>query len=221
MSDGKDLNERGQAHSTLVSAGIPPSIVKHWFVRVCRISLQAWGRFVRAMTVTDSILSAIMRVGIAIAASISLILAIIGIFSVLQRNGNHYISLLNYRRFPSSNQVQFDHIVSNATIRLLSSNDTTRLKPIPPRYSACELSWSGREKSDSETSSLSIIDLALLSEVAYMDDDSEMFVDTESVLNDLFPGLGMSVVSAPRLREEGLHDPCNCSCTKNCHWFWL
>lgn len=198
-SDGKDLKERGQAHSTLVSAGIPPSIIDHWFVRMCRITLRAWGRFVRALAVTDSILSAIVRIGVAIAASISLVLAFIGVFSVLQRNGQYYIKLLSYRHPLGSNEIRFDHIISNSTIRLASPLDVMHLTSVHPRYAACSLSWGG----SASVPGLTVVDLALLSEIAYIDDDSESYAETKRIMNDLFPGFGMTVITAPRLSAEG------------------
>lgn len=212
-SSGYELTERGQDHSTLVSAGIPPSIVNHWFVRMCRVTLAAWGRLVRTLAVTDSILSAIVRVGIALAASISMVLAVIGVCSVLQRNGNYYIKLLDYHRLEASNEVRFNHIISNATIRLVSPNETSRLKSARPRYAACDLSWSGNPDheygfdidNNAKTLGLTVLDLALLSEVAYIDDDSELFADTSHILDDLFPGLGMRVISAPQLNTEGIN----------------
>lgn len=203
--DNRELKERGQAHSTLVSAGIPPSIVDHWFVRMCRVTLRAWGRIVRALAVTDSILSAIVRIGIAIAASISIVLAVIGVCSVLQRNGGYYMKLLSYHRPDGSDTIKFNHIISNSTISLVSSEEPSNfLKPMNPRYAACSLRWDGwTEERDTPATGLTLVDLALLSEIAYIDDDSDNFSETKATLDDLFPGLNMTVVSAPRMSTEG------------------
>ena len=178
---------------------------------MCRITLKAWGRFVRALAVTDSILSAIVRVGVAIAGSISVVLAVIGVCSVLQRNGNYYMKLLSYHHLPNSNEVRFDHIISNATILLASPHDKTHLKPISPRYAACEMRWGGYSDESligdahgcDRPHGLTVLDLAILSEVAYIDDDSKSFVETNKIMKDLFPDLGMTVNIAPRLNTEG------------------
>lgn len=175
----------------------------------------------RALAVTDSILSAIVRVGVAIAGSISIVLAVIGVCSVLQRNGNYYMKLLSYHHLPDSNEVRFDHIISNATIRLMGPHDKTHLKPISPRYAACEMRWAGYDgeplfgstQGRDRAQGLTVLDLAILSEVAYIDDDSESFIETNKIMNDLFPDLGMTVNIAPRLNTEGLlTDLSNLSC---------
>jgi hypothetical protein len=211
FSAAKELFERGQNNSALVSAGIPPSIVNHWCVRACRVSLSMWGGFVRTLTVTDSILGVLLRAGIAFGVLVSMLFAVISILCVVQRNGDYYLKLLNYHRLDRG-VIKFDHIVSNFTLHPWSEQSV--FNRAPPVYAGCAMTWDRGRKYDNRFSTessrlhaehigLTIIDLALLSEIAYYDDDSTDFGESQAILNEMFPGLGMRVVSAPRLKTQG------------------
>ena len=210
FSAAKELFERGQKDSALVSAGIPPGIVNHWCVRACRVSLSMWGGFVRTLTVTDSILGVLLRAGIAFGVLVSILFAVISVLCVVQRNGDYYLKLLNYHLLDNGT-IKFDHIVSNFTLHPWS--EQSRFNRAPPVYAGCAMTWDRGRNYDrlspiysglsSEYVGLTIIDLALLSEIAYYDDDSTDFQESQAILNDMFPGLGMRVVSAPRLKTQG------------------
>lgn len=217
----RELNERGQTHSSLVSMSLPASIKGHWVVDTCRSSVAMWGRIVRALAVTDSILAAALKAGIALAVTIASILAVISVLSVVQRNNGYSFNLLKYGKL-SNGDIHFDHIISNVTLRkspdgyVPSSSSLTR-----PVYASCGLSWSrGGDQdtyyagtstgngasptpSDGELKGFTLLDLALLSEVAYLDDDTPGFRASQEIMEDLFPGLQMEVITAPNSTTEG------------------
>jgi hypothetical protein len=218
----KEMKGRGQLHSSLVSAKLSNSIVHHWFVRLCRIGLKTWGRFVRALTVTDSVLAAILRAGNAIAVFMTIMLAIISVSCVLQRNGKYYVPLLRYEKVNDA-EFKFDHIISNVSLYLhdstcnsinITNEQFDKRVPKTPVYSACEIVWKGGgryyrqnepplKSPPSLDNGMTVLDLAILSEIAYVDDLSVDFSYTQTIIDDLFPGLGFHVNVAPRRDTEG------------------
>jgi uncharacterized membrane protein YhdT len=213
----RELNERGQTHSSLVSVSLPPSIKDHWLVRTCRSTVAMWGRIVRALAVTDSILAAALKAGIALAVTIASILAVISVLSVVQRNNGYSFNLLKYFKLDNGD-IHFDHIVSNITLKRSApgvASPTTLARPV---YASCGLMWSrgGAYEEASSTSSgngaspslpelkgFTLLDMALLSQVAYLDDDTPGFRASQSIMADLFPDLEMEVITAPNSTTEG------------------
>jgi hypothetical protein len=179
-----------------------------------------WGRIVRALAVTDSILAAALKAGIALAVTIASILAVISVLSVVQRNNGYSFTLLKYFKL-SNGDIHFDHIVSNITLkRYVSGASTPPTTLARPVYASCGLTWSrgGAYSEASSTSSgngaspllpdpglkgFTLLDLALLSQVAYLDDDTPGFQASQRIMEDLFPGLGMEVITAPNSTTEG------------------
>ncbi len=85
-------------------------------------------------------------------------------------------------------------------------SNVTAKTPVPV-YAACDALWNSKSGYPVYSkdvfrpdSSLTIVDLALLSEIAYIDDDSPNFTEVQGIINDLFPDLDLKVDAAPRRR---------------------
>ena len=145
----------------------------------------------------------LLRAGTGLALSIAGLLGAISVASVLQRDAGIFPDLINFHVRPDS--ITFDHRVANVTLQRvhhpLNHNETDDVKRIEPLYAACDWRWTGvgREtgsKRSSNASSpsdygLTLLDLALLSEVAYISDSSQ---NLQFTLDVLFPDLDFHVV---------------------------
>ena len=181
------LQERGGKDSSLVSINIDPSLRDHWATRLSQRTLSFMINLVRKLTVAESLTSGVMRLAIAVAVVCSIFLSILTLASIVQQNWKIYPKFMSF--YDSPEAVLFDHTISNLTMFKKTSNsgslfqqyDATNINKkfdyqtssrIPPNYLACDLEWQG----------YSVLDMALLSQLAYLDNE-----DLNGVYKSLFP----------------------------------
>lgn len=188
----QQLSERGQEHSSLVSLGLPPSLQSHWAVKASRRNLSFFGNLARSLAVTDSFLSSILRMGTFFAVVVAVLICSISIASVAQQRLNIFPQLISFHKL-SNQALHFDHRVVNVTLyptpeytkhqtkRSIDRDfhipgNALRYNRSEPYYAACDWTWE----------SYSLLDFALLSELAYFDDPQDGSLT--SIVNQLFPG---------------------------------
>lgn len=192
------LESRGAVDSSLVSIGIPKRLLDNKIVRSCRRVVGLAARITRALTVTDSVLSGVMRAGTTIGVIVGIILAMISVGSVIQQNTNFFPKLIYYhnKKLPSStldstgsrgsNVITFDHIISNVSLYRYDIIGSTSDDRVYPHYASCSLRWH----------KLSLVDLSLFAELSYFDDSSSSVDETstyptmQQMLDDIFPDMG-------------------------------
>lgn len=196
----QQLSERGQEHSSLVSLGLPSSLQTHWAVKASRRNWSFFGNLARSLTVTDSFLSSILRMGTFIAALIAVLICSISVASVAQQRLNIFPQLISFHKL-SNQALHFDHRIVNVTLFptaeyakhrgnfFMNKDHFTYGSILPhnrsePYYAACDWTWEG----------YSLLDFALLSELAYFDDPRDGSLN--AIVNDLFPGNHFSAITA-------------------------
>lgn len=215
------LAKRGQGHSPLVSLGLArSSLMSHWLPLASRryvfflvnLSRQLLGfgpstagQSHRASSPDDGhtshsptvTLGGVLRLGTGFAVSVAAILGAVSVGSVLQQNAGFFPDLIDLHVSPDT--LLFDHRMSNVT---LVRRNKTGPEPVllQPSYASC--SWSWRSQSSvlsGRNSELSLLDLSLLAEAAYLSDKQEL----EKALHLLFADLAFELVHAPTDRKEG------------------
>lgn len=167
------LASRGTEDSSLVSLGhVSQAWRKHWIVEMSQRTIAFFMKITKHLAITDSLLSAIVRAGTTLAVVISLILGIVSVASVLQQNTQMFPKLIDVIRTPDV--VHFDHIISNVTLHR-HRNQAPASPRVAPRYAGCDLMWK----------ELGILDMAILSELSYVDDTNSSAI--QEILNDMFP----------------------------------
>ena len=109
------LSERGQEGSSFVSLGLPKSIGTHWLVKTSQRNMSYIGHIARAATMSDSIITGILRAFVAIAAVFTLILCTLSVASVAQQNLQFFPRSFDFEIF-SDGSVLFDHKIVNVTL---------------------------------------------------------------------------------------------------------
>jgi hypothetical protein len=206
------LSERGQADSSFVSLGLPKSIGAHWLVKTSQRNMSYIGHIARAATMSDSIITGILRAFIAIAAVFTLILCTLSVASVAQQNLQFFPRSFDFEIYPDGS-VLFDHKIVNVTLypapvpiksslssllvdfdgRLIPEEGPKSYQPTSPNE---ETIWGPQKKPHYaacswEWHSLSLFDFALLSEVAYFDERQGNQV--QNLVNTLLPGAEFKV----------------------------
>lgn len=199
------LANRGSELSSFVSVSLPSTVRAHWFTALSRRTLGFSLHLARSLTLTDSLLAGIMRVGTALGVIFTLLFGIISVLSVLQQNLNLFPKLLTYHS--SHDSILINHIISNVTLyknsMTYSPKDATALHEQiinlkKPMYASCSMRWK----------TLSILDFAILSELSYFDDPYESNNITssptgptsptiQSMLDELFPDLDFLQIKPP------------------------
>ena len=123
------LSERGKADSSFVSLGLPKSVNTHWVVKVSQRNMSYIGQIARAITMSDSILTGILRAFVAIAAIFTLILVTLSVASVAQQNLQFFPRSFDFE-IGSDGSVLFDHKIVNVTLYPRDLN-TKYENPIP------------------------------------------------------------------------------------------
>jgi hypothetical protein len=200
------LAGRGQMDSALVSVELPESLRNHWLLKFSSRTIGFGVHMARSMTLTNTALAGVMKAGTALGVVMTLILGLISVLSVLQQNMQLFPKLISYHT--STNDILLNHIISNVTLvknpAVYSPNSTessahtqpfSRLKK--PYYVACDLRWN----------SLSLLDFAIFSELAYFDDEGpgegEAQMQMQRMLDELFPQMGFEHVRGSSSDEEG------------------
>lgn len=176
----RTLADRGLENSSLVSVSIPSTVRKHWITSMSSRTIGFSLHLARTLTLTDSILSGIMRAGTALGVIFTVLFGIISVFSVLQQNLNLFPTFLTYHT--NSDSILINHIISNVSLVknpcLYNSNTNLKQEKLQdyqycnindesfhvnlekPMYASCSMRWK----------TLSVLDFAILSELSYFDD---------------------------------------------------
>ena len=109
------LSDRGKADSSFVSLGLPKSVNSHWAVKVSQRNMSYIGQIARAITMSDSILTGILRAFVTIAAVFTLILVTLSVASVAQQNLQFFPRSFDFE-IGSDGSVLFDHKIVNVTL---------------------------------------------------------------------------------------------------------
>lgn len=216
----KQLATRGQGQSPLVSLGLGNGMLtSHWLslasrryvyflVNISRqlIGFGPNGTGLTSMASPESdhashpptfTLVGVLRLGTGVAVSVAAILGAVSVGSVLQQHVGFFPDLIDLHVSPDT--LLFDHRVSNVTLhrRHPLESDPTLLQP---SYASCSWAWGGRSSESTSTGSkLSLFDLSLLAEVAYLSERREL----DKALLLLFPDLAFDLVHTPAERGEG------------------
>ena len=205
------LEQRGARNSALVSI-VPKKIKEHWLTRALKKNMQFLFSVTRKLTVSDSHVSGIIRLFSTVSIILALILAMISSASFLQQRLKFYPKLIDFRHDVASNVVLFDHRISNVTLHMASHETRSRqcsrvtsskngkvdgicdassqTLGTPPIYALCSWKWQD---------SLSLLDLSLMSQLAYFDDTPSGSL--QSMVDVLFPrniGFDFQVRSSPQ-----------------------
>jgi len=223
------LANRGLDHSALVSASLPSTVRTHWLTRLSSRIVGFSIHMARKVAITDTVLAGVMRAGTALGVVVALILGIISIASMLQQNMKLFPTLISFHE--SKGELLFNHIISNATLikspsldplciaNSSNSNDEPNwvkcdtgglytakpqsIRKRKPRYAACDLRWN----------TLSLLDLAIFSELSYFDvqdEDGEHCSEgsggdaMQHMIDQFFPGMGFVHV---RGGKDGVSSP--------------
>jgi hypothetical protein len=207
------LAMRGHEHSTLVRLGIPKYVNAHWTVAASKRYLSYLGNITRSLIFTDSILSGVILIFIAIGAIITLILSFISIGSFAQNALRLFPRTMHFHISMDGSGFLFDHRIANVSLftnhsnphykkifrdqrqhlrNSESSNAADSMATCPsniselmkPTYASCN--W--------KSHGLTLLDYALMSELAYFDDDKQMSL--RNITNILFPDFGFDVISS-------------------------
>ena len=221
------LSERGQADSSFVSLGLPKSIGAHWLVKTSQRNMSYIGSIARAATMSDSIITGILRAFIAVAAVFTLILCTLSVASVAQQNLQFFPRSFDFEIFQDGS-VLFDHKIVNVTLYPNNVHQTSTPKssnymplssiivdfdggliPDIDPYSSAGVQveedvWGPQKKPHYaackwDWHGLSLFDFALLSEVAYFDERQGNQV--QNLVSTLMPGAGFKVHLDGRRRD--------------------
>ena len=220
------LSERGQEGSSFVSLGLPKSIGTHWLVKTSQRNMSYIGHIARAATMSDSIITGILRAFVAIAAVFTLILCTLSVASVAQQNFQFFPRSFDFEIFYDGS-VLFDHKIVNVTLypnivpvyepdylsSLMVDFDGDVIPITGPDldvnhgFSAKVVEedvWGPQKKPHYAACSwdwhtLSLFDFALLSEVAYFDERQGNQV--QQLVSTLFPGADFKVRLDGRSRD--------------------
>lgn len=195
------LADRGQKNSSLVSLGISSKIKNHWVVKMCKRNVFFLGRIARSLTVPSNFVSGISRLFISLLVLLALMLSLISIASVAQHHLQIFPSLIDFYKFDNGT-LHFDHKIVNVTLYpyKLSNNSISNKEGskicnsnvenecvskniindkdniisklnyqnlFEPFYAICDLKWHN----------LSLLDLALISEASYFDNNLQNIID--------------------------------------------
>lgn len=209
------LSERGQAGSSFVSLGLPKSIGAHWLVRTSQRNMSYVGHIMRKITVSDSLITGILRVFTAIGAIFTLILCTLSVASVAQQNLQFFPRSFDFE-VNADGSVLFDHKIANVTLypkdhhKVIVENPTSSSSfSINRRSFKKNLKEEDNLKSSNKDNvfgplkkphyaacswswhSLSLFDFALFSEVAYFDERQGNQV--QDLVSTLMPDAGFRV----------------------------
>lgn len=213
------LEQRGARNSALVSI-VPEKVKEHWLTRALKKNMQFLFSVTRKLTVSDSHVSGMVRLFSTVSIILALILAMISSASFLQQRLKFYPKLIDFRHDVASNSVLFDHRISNVTLHMASPETHARqcsrassskkngkadgicdapsqTLGSPPSYALCSWKWHD---------SLSLLDLSLMSQLAYFDDTPSGSL--QSMVDVLFPpslGFDFQVRSSPQLNSGPMH----------------
>ena len=134
------LAERGQENSSLVSLGLPKELNSHWLVTTSKRNMSFVGHIARSITVSDSVLTGIIRAFTALGVLFTLILCTLSVASYTQQNLQLFPRLFDFV-MKSDGSVHFDHKIANVTL-------------YPPKLpSSWSSSWPSSSSSSSSSSS--------------------------------------------------------------------
>lgn len=201
------MAQRGQEQSSLVSLGLPKQIVEHWYFKQSRRYLLFIGNFARVIAVPDSFVSGIMRCFIGFMVLVTLILCFLSVASFTQETFKFFPKLITFDTL-ADGSYQFNHKIVNVTLfptnTSMSNGPNTAFEHVsfsqrssehygnltPPYYAACDWNWR----------SLSLLDLAIMSEIAYFDEHTDGSI--QHMVDLLFPHLDLQVVHAGKRKAR-------------------
>lgn len=179
------LVERGQEESSLVSLGISQQISDHFLVRFSRRHLRFLYTIARALAVSDSTLSGVIRGCVASVVISILIVGLIAVGSFAQKHLELFPRIVDLHLSHVDSSVTFNHKVSNVTLYFKEPNSLNRCARNEskefPYYAGCDWRWDTKRESsvynlfgmsESKPPSLTLFDFALFSELAYYDSSS-------------------------------------------------
>lgn len=199
---------KGQEDSSLVSIGIPSKVKRHWLLRFSHKYFTFMTQMARNVSRSDTFTTGVMRAFVSLGVILVLILAAIAIASHTQQALQIFPQFLTFDYNKRNGIMHFDHRISNLT---LVTNQTTydnyyseredneKMMNVSfsphntydfrsksslsdlPQYSLCSWQWN----------SLTALDFAFLSQVAYFDDEGDG--NLQHIVNALFPHLDFVV----------------------------
>ena len=157
-------------------------------------------------------LATLLRAGTGLAVSAAALLGAISVASVLQQDTGFFPDLMDF--YTSASSLHFDHRISNITLYKYINLNISNAATCPvamtaskgfnetskvSSYAACSWSWKGQNAA-TNVLGLTLFDLSLLAEVAYLGDSQSNLHHT---LSQLFPDLDFEVVHAPSVQSAG------------------
>ncbi len=225
------LEGRGRHDNPLVSLGIPNHVKKHWLVRLPKRNMRFIGNIARSWTQTDNIYSGTIRAFVSLGVILTLLLLTVTIAAYAQKSLAVFPKLIDFELYPAKDEsgtetklAVFDHRVANVSLLLAPdalkanawySSPSTSSTAVPtmslgfadtgqyykantekPHYIACSWRWRG----------LSVLDFALLSQVAYFD-AADGQAQIQHIVDTLFPNDDFVASSTHIQRDKATAGP--------------
>lgn len=194
------LSQRGKENSSLVTLGIPEAVHQHWLVQLSKRNILYFSNFVRSFTVHDNVyISGIVLSFISFGAIWTLLLSVISVASFLQNTLNLFPKTMNFH-ITNEGNILFDHHISNVTLFVNklnpAFNNISNIPQITREIPSVKLEYPQYASCNWKAYGLSLLDFALLSELAYFQVSSmNEKLRFRELLDIIFPSYNFEIIS--------------------------